>query len=295
MLYLQNDTYDMGKRLMKNILITIGNKMNGTGGAVLVVTVLFVFISFLSGGNVFAFGEGGCDGECNKCHALTKMEAIDIMKKLKIPDPKVRDIRMSPIKGLWEVSIDSQGKSGLFYIAFSKNYIVQGQIVEVSTGIDKTREQYQILQDSKKIDISQISLANALVLGDRKAKKRVIVFTDPDCPFCGRLHDEMRKVVEKRKDIVFYIRLYPLVKLHPDSYWKSKAIVCNKSMQMLEDNFAKKPITRTECNSKEVDNTIKLAEKLGITGTPTLVFSNGKMRSGTMSAEQMIDLVDGKK
>jgi thiol:disulfide interchange protein DsbC len=269
--------------------------MNRTGGATLVLAVFFFVVSLLSGGNVFAFGEGGCDGECNKCHSLTKAEAGDIMKKLKIPDPKVRDIRMSPIKGLWEVSVDSQGKSGFFYIAFSKNYIVQGQIVEVSTGVDKTREQYQIMQDSKKIDISKISLTNALVLGDRKAKKRVIVFTDPDCPFCGRLHDEMRKVVEKRKDIVFYIRLFPLVKLHSDSYWKSQSIVCNKSLQMLEDNFAKKPIQRTECSTKEVDNTIKLAGKLGITGTPTLIFSNGKMRSGAMSAEQLIELVDGKK
>jgi thiol:disulfide interchange protein DsbC len=66
-------------------------------------------------------------------------------------------------------------------------------------------------------------------------------------------------------------------------------------MQMLEDNFAKKPITRTECNSKEVDNTIKLAEKLGITGTPTLVFSNGNVRSGAISAEQLIGFVDSKK
>jgi thiol:disulfide interchange protein DsbC len=269
--------------------------MNEIVGAALVLAILIFFVSFLSGNNVFAFGEGGCDGDCNKCHALTKTEAGDIMKKLKITDPKVRDIRMSPINGLWEVTVDSQGKSMLFYIAFSKNYIVQGQIVEVATGVDKTREQYQILQDSKKIDTSKISLTNALVLGDKKAKKRVIVFTDPDCPFCGRLHDEMRKVVQTRKDIVFYIRLFPLVKLHPDSYWKSKTIVCNKSMQMLEDNFAKRPIIRNECSTKEVDNTIKLAAKLGITGTPTLIFSNGKMHSGSMNAEQLIVLVDSNK
>lgn len=284
----------MKERRVRNILIMISNKINGTWVAALFLTFIFFFVSFSSGNNVFAFGQGGCEGECDTCHALSKTEASDIMKKLKIPAPNVRDIRMSPIKGLWEVTVDSQGKSGFFYIAFSKNYIVQGQIVEVATGVDKTKEQYQIMQDNKKIDISKISLTNALVLGDRKAKKRVIVFTDPDCPFCGRLHDEMRKVVEKRKDIAFYIRLFPLVKLHPDSYWKSKSIVCNKSLQMLEDNFAKRPIQRTECSTKELDDTLKVAERLGITGTPTLIMPSGKMRSGTMSAEQLIELVDGK-
>ena len=137
-------------------------------------------------------------------------------------------------------------------------------------------------------------LKNALVLGDKKAKKRVIVITDPECPFCARLHEEMKKVVEKRKDIVFYIRLLPL-KMHPDAQWKAKSIMCNKSIQMLDDNFAKKPIPRTECQTKEVDNTIKMAEKLGITGTPTIILSSGKMHSGTMSAEQLIELIDGKK
>ena len=259
-----------------------------------VFTVIILVLLSMGAGSAFAFGQGGCDGECDKCHSLSKSEATDIVKKLKIPDSKVLGIRMSPVKGLWEVNIESQGKSGLLYIPFSKHYVVQGQIIEVATGVDKTKEQYQMIQDSKKVDVSKISLKNALILGQKNAKKKVIVFTDPDCPFCFRLHDEMKKVVEKRKDIVFYIRLFPL-KMHPDSYWKSTSIICSKSLQMLEDNFAKKPIPRTECGTKEVDNTIKLAGSIGITGTPTLILSNGKKHAGTMSADELIDFIDGKK
>jgi thiol:disulfide interchange protein DsbC len=257
------------------------------------VPIILVVLCMFCGGNAFAFGEGGCDGDCNKCHTINKAEALDIMNKLKVPDVKVLGVSMSPIKGIWEVSVDSQGKRGIFYVPFSKHYVIQGSIIEVATGADKTSEQYRVLQESRKIDVSKISLKNALVLGDKKAKKRVIIFTDPECPFCERLHEEMKKVVEMRKDIVFYIRLFPL-KMHPDAYWKAKSIMCNKSLQMLDDNFAKKPIQRTECETNEVDNTIKLAEKLGITGTPTIILSNGKMHSGAMSAEQLIEFIDGK-
>ncbi len=276
------------------ITTRIASRIHNFGIKVFVSASFFICTISIGAGSVFAFGQGGCDGDCDKCHSLTKAEAVDIMNRLKVPEPKVTSIRMSPVKGLWEVSIDSNGKSGLLYIPFSKHYVVQGQIVEVATGVDKTKEQYQVMQDKKKVDVSKISLKNALVLGAKGAKKRVIVLTDPDCPFCSKLHEEMKKVVEKRKDIVFYIRLFPL-KMHPDSYWKSKSIVCNKSLQMLEDNFAKKPIKRDECSTKEVDNTIKLAESLGISGTPTLILSNGKKHSGTMSADQLIDFIDGKK
>jgi len=38
---------------------------------------------------------------------------------------------------------------------------------------------------------------------------------------------------------------------------------------------------------------IKLAESLGITGTPTLVFSDGRVHSGTLPANQIIALIPG--
>lgn len=103
----------------------------------------------------------------------------------------------------------------------------------------------------------------------------------------------MEQVVKERKDIVFYIKLFPL-KMHKDAYWKSKSIVCKKSLRMLEDNFMQKPIPKVECDTTEVDATIKLAESLGITGTPTLVLPGGRVHSGTLPAKRLIELIDGR-
>jgi thiol:disulfide interchange protein DsbC len=242
-----------------------------------------------------AFSSAGCEGDCNTCHTLNKAEAVEIIKGMKIADAKVLDVKISPIKGLWEISISRQGKESPVYLDFSKKYVIEGPIVELATGDDKTKEKYREKKERKGIDISGISLKNALVLGSRKAAAKVIVFTDPECPYCGALHEEMKKVVEKRKDVVFYIRLYPLINIHPDAYWKSTSIVCRKSMKMLEDNFFKKPIERIDCRTTEVDNTMKLAEKLKITGTPTLIFEDGTMISGAVNADALIKLIDSRK
>jgi thiol:disulfide interchange protein DsbC len=258
-----------------------------------ILPALFVsaVILVMSPGNVTAFSDAGCEGDCSKCHSLTRAEAAEIIKQLKTADAKVLDVKISPIKSLWEISIQSQGKEAPVYLDFSKKYIVQGPIIELSTGADKTKEQSHKKKIYKGVDVSKISLKSALVLGRKSANKKVIVFTDPDCPYCGGLHEEMKKVVKQRKDIVFYIRLFPL-KMHPDAYWKSKSIICNNSMQMLDDNFSKKPIPRTECKTAVVDNTIKAAERLKITGTPTLIFGNGVIQAGAMSADDLIKLVD---
>ncbi|MBI3397871.1 MAG: thioredoxin domain-containing protein [Deltaproteobacteria bacterium] len=66
------------------------------------------------------------------------------------------------------------------------------------------------LAPKSNVDVSQIPLNEALVMGDANALKKVIVFTDPDCSYCGKLHEEINKIVSTRTDIVFFIKLYPL-------------------------------------------------------------------------------------
>lgn len=127
-----------------------------------------------------AFSAGGCDGDCKKCHSLSREEVDGILKKINVPDAKILDVRLSPVKSLWEITIDDKGKRGLFYVDFSKKYIVDGRIIEVGTGSNKTQESYEKLQPRKKVDVSKIPLKDALTMGNAKAPKRVVVFTDPD-------------------------------------------------------------------------------------------------------------------
>ncbi|MFA4829025.1 MAG: DsbC family protein [Thermodesulfovibrionales bacterium] len=238
------------------------------------------------------FASGACDADCMKCHTLSKEEVQKILAMTSTPDAKLIKIQMSPVRGLWEVAVDNKGKRGLFYVDFSKKYMVAGQIIEVNAGIDRTRERLTDLNKDRKVDRSKIPLKNALLLGDKNAAKKIIVFTDPDCPFCGKFHAELKKVVEQRRDIAFYIKLFPLTKLHPDAYWKSKSIICNKSLKLLEDNFDKKTIPKPDCETKEIDENIKLAERLGITGTPTTIMPDGSVQVGFLEADTLIKIVD---
>jgi thiol:disulfide interchange protein DsbC len=101
----------------------------------------------------------------------------------------------------------------------------------------------------------------------------------------------MKKVIEKRKDIAFFIKMYPLP-MHKGGYEEAKAIVCAKSMALLEDAFAKKPVPAPKCKTKAIDDNIKLAEKLGIRGTPAIILPDGVIFPGFKEADALIDLID---
>ncbi len=255
--------------------------------AILIAAAVSLALRLVSG---YAFS--GCEENCQKCHSLSDQEARLILDKMKAADAKILKIQMSPVKGLWEVAVEDKGKRGLLYVDFSKKYLLAGgSIVEVNAAINKTKERLDELNKDKRISPASVPLKDALVLGSNTAPKKVIVFTDPDCPYCAKLHQEMKKVVAERMDIAFYMKLFPL-RIHPDAYWKSKSIVCNKSIKLLEDNFDKKPIPKNGCDTKEVDKTIQFADKNGISGTPTMIFPDGSIYQGPIEADRLIKMVD---
>ncbi|MFZ5998769.1 MAG: thioredoxin fold domain-containing protein [Nitrospirota bacterium] len=108
-----------------------------------------------------------------------------------------------------------------------------------------------------------------------------------------KLHQEMKKVVAERKDIAFYIKLFPLP-MHKDAYGKSKAVVCEKSLELLEDAYNKRPMSPAKCGTTAIDENIQLARKLNITGTPALIFPDGVVVPGYIEAGRIKEMVDKK-
>jgi thiol:disulfide interchange protein DsbC len=132
--------------------------------------VLSLFCASLS----FGFETKGQD--CSKCHTLTPQEAGDILKTL-YPGVKILQVEMSPMKASWEVFIESGGRKGLVYLDFSKKYVMAGSLISVKERRNLTQER---MAELNKVDVSKIPLEDAVVMGDPKARIRVVVFTDPD-------------------------------------------------------------------------------------------------------------------
>jgi thiol:disulfide interchange protein DsbC len=139
------------------------------------IVVALLLVLLMRHENAFAFAKGA-EQECVKCHSFNAEEAGTLLKTL-VPDIKILEIKDGPIKGFWEVDFESGGKKSLFYVDFSKRNIISGNIFDIKTKINYTKESFDKLN---KVDVSQIPLDNALVMGDKNAKNKIIVFDDPD-------------------------------------------------------------------------------------------------------------------
>ncbi|MFQ5441420.1 MAG: DsbC family protein [Thermodesulfobacteriota bacterium] len=233
--------------------------------------------------DVSAFQGPGCMGECTDCHTLKTKEADKLLKTEKF-GAKIKDIKMGPIKGLWQVELTRGDKKFIVFVDFAKKYLIENLRF---TPLEKIGESAEL----KRVDTKKIPLENALIMGDPGAEKKIIVFDDPECPYCKKLHNEIKKIVKERKDIVFYIKMFPLPS-HPGAYDKSKTIVCKKSVALLDDAFAGKKLEKPACETTEIEDNIKLAREFEIRGTPAIILPDGRLVPGYVPAKALLGLMD---
>jgi len=235
--------------------------------------------------STYAMTADGCGaGTCNDCHSITKEETAQLLGSMV---DKVNSVEFSEVPGLWVAEVEKGENKLPVYIDFSKQYLVSGNVIRLNDKENLTRERSSRMN---KIDVGRIPLTDALLLGKPSAKTKVIVFTDPECPYCKKLHVELKEVVRRDPDVAFLIKLFPL-KMHPNAYGISKSIICNNSMELLEISFAGKPIPPANCDTPAVDQTLALVGELGIKSTPTLVLPDGRIIPGFRKADALLTII----
>jgi thiol:disulfide interchange protein DsbC len=108
----------------------------------------------------------------------------------------------------------------------------------------------------------------------------------------------MKQVVSGRKDVVFMLKMLPLVQIHPEAYKKSQVVVCalgesnEKALALLEDAYAKKPLPEPSCQTDAIDKALELGREIGLTGTPAMFFPDGRKIPGAKSAAELNKIID---
>jgi thiol:disulfide interchange protein DsbC len=222
----------------------------------LISVIAFIYASFICAGLAHAQAEQ---------HIKT-----EIQKKLGT-NAKVKSVSPAPVSGLYEVLVGND----IFYADSSSKYLIQGEIIELATGKNIT-EQRQA--DLNRIKWSALTPANAIKNVRGNGSRQLAVFSDPNCGYCKRLEKSLHQL----DNVTIYTYLIPI--LSPDSAQKSKQIWCspdaNKAyMDWMINGIS--PSGKGDCNTP-LDKNVAFAKTYGVTGTPTLFFTDGSRFPGAV-------------
>ncbi|HUL29968.1 MAG TPA: DsbC family protein, partial [Thermodesulfobacteriota bacterium] len=168
----------------------------------------------------------------------------------------------------------------IIYIHKNLRFIIHGQILDRQTKRNVTLDR---LRDFRKVNTATLPMENAISMGD--GKRRLYVFTDPQCHFCSQLHEELKQT----KDLRVFIFLYPL---SAASHQKAKSVWCSQDrIKALEETYQGKELGSPDCDTGPIDRNIEIGSRLLIESTPTLLFENGKMTEGYTSSETLENLL----
>lgn len=194
----------------------------------------------------------------------------EIQKKLGT-NAKVKSVSPTPVTGLYEVLVGND----IFYTDTTGKYLIQGEIIELASGKNIT-EQRQA--DLNRIKWSDLTPGNAIKNVRGNGSRQLAVFSDPNCGYCKRLE----KSLQQLDNVTIYTYLIPI--LSPDSAQKSKQIWCSADpyktyMDWMVNGIA--PSGKSDCNTP-LDKNMAFAKTYGVTGTPTLFFTDGSRFPGAV-------------
>lgn len=196
------------------------------------------------------------------------------------PDIQVDSIKKTQYGGLYEVFIGGQ----IVYTDEKFTFLIaEGRLIDAKNKRNVTAER---MDELTKVDFSKLPLDQAVKVVRGNGSRKLVVFSDPDCPFCKRLE---QKELAGITDITVYTFLYPLEQLHPDAANKAKAIWCSSDrakswMDWVLNNRLVKGSTTCET---PLENLAALGKKIGVTSTPTLIFADGKRMLGAYPAAEI--------
>ena len=198
------------------------------------------------------------------------------------PGATISSVQKTPYSGLFEVYLDGQ----LVYVDDKAQYLFAGDVIDLKNRANLTQARLNQLQ-AVKWDV--FPLNNALKTVKGNGARKLILFSDVDCPYCRRFEAELAKV----DNITVYTFLYPIEGLHPKAPQTSKQIWCAPDRNKAWDEYTTRgsiPNNDGKC-ANPVDANIALGNKLRVSGTPTLFFANGQRVPGMVPAAQLEKLL----
>ena len=189
---------------------------------------------------------------------------------------KIDEVRTTPMTGLYEVRTGTD----VFYTDAKGNFLIQGELIDTKARRNLTEDRIAKLSA---VDFSALPLKDAFVTVRGDGKRQLVVFADPNCGYCKRFERDLQKI----DNVTVHTFLYPI--LSPDSAEKSNNVWCAKDRTAAWDDWMLRDKTpaSASCDTAALQRNLAFGKKHKITGTPTLILSDGSRIPGAIAAADL--------
>ena len=211
-----------------------------------------------------------------------------IVNKLKpyFPAIKAENIKTSQLDGYYEVVLTDPWIA-VMYISMDGKYVIQGAVtdLELMTNISTNR-----LNSIKQEILESISDDDKIIFKAENEQYVVHVFTDVDCPYCAKLHADMKKL--NNLGITVKYLASPLEQLHPNAQSAMEKIWCAEDRALAIHNYkTRRDLPDSPECINPVAEQLAISKQLSVNGTPSIFFGNGTNLPGYLPPNNLLDKI----
>ncbi len=212
--------------------------------------------------------------------------AVDIAARLDGLDLGIKSVKASKMAGIYEVEVDG----GTLYVSQDGGYLIAGSLYEVRDGglvnlteETRSRERRELIGG---LDESEFIAFTP----DAGPEASVLVFTDTDCGYCRRLHQDMEEYHARGIEVRYLA--FPRAGIGSPTYDKMVSAWCSDDPKGALTALKRgEGIPEKYCENHPVGAQYELGQSVGITGTPAIILPDGKILPGYVPADQLAALL----
>ena len=191
------------------------------------------------------------------------------------PNVKINNLQTTEMQGLYSGTLDNQ----IVYVNEDVQHIFIGSMIRLKDQHNLTKD---LVNQKKTVDFKALPLNDAVKTVRGNGKRQLAIFSDPNCPYCKVLEGNLVKL----NDVTIYTFIYPI---KAQSILPSKQVWCSSNKEYAWKSLIQsgiKPIAAANCETP-IDRNLELGKKLGLHGTPAIIFSNGHVAMGAYPADEI--------
>jgi thiol:disulfide interchange protein DsbC len=201
-----------------------------------------------------------------------------------LPDGAIiESIEATPIEDMYAVYY---GDLQPIYVTKDGSFFIYGDIYKInSNSISNITD--ESIAERRKIILKDIPANELISFKSKNEQFSVIVFTDVDCGYCRKLHNQINEYNELGISINY--AAYPRSGLGTSAFTKMVGAWCSDdpkgSISKLKNN---KNLDLSFCDSQPVSKQYVIGQKLGVNGTPAIFSMDGEIFPGYIEPEELL-------
>lgn len=206
---------------------------------------------------------------------------VDKLKALR-PDLPIVAVKPSPVPGF--VAVELEGGEFL-YGSEDGRFLFAGDLYRLDSTLVNVTD--SIRAGKRREQLAKVPTSEMLVFSPKKlpAKRSIFVFTDVDCGYCRKLHQEIGAINDLGIEVKYLA--FPRAGIGSEAYNKIVSAWCaaDPNAALTELKLGHK-VPAKKC-ANPVASQYELGRQIGITGTPAIVTPDGELLPGYVPAKEL--------